>query len=248
MGAEVLGNDGAATTRRRRGASRGFTYGRGGPWAFATRARGADWPPRVRSLPRDRLSTFAGRKRNIPGHRNRPRVAHRVPRACRSNARGRFGSRAFVRGRSPRTDEDCATLHAARTPPPHRTSRPTRAPRRPSTRALANTHHPRALSRVSRLESRLPTRALANRRRPRDYTRHRSCPPRERSRRPSPTCTPRLGCPRRPPTPRSAAPTATSSPRRVREGSIPASFRDRPERDRSPSSRGPPPPLPRPEP
>jgi len=50
MGAEVLGNDDAATTRRRRGASRGFTYGRGGPWAFATRARGADWPPRVRSL------------------------------------------------------------------------------------------------------------------------------------------------------------------------------------------------------
>ena len=87
-----------------------------------------------------------------------------------SNARGRFGSRPFVRGRSPRTDEGCATLHATRAGE-HRRRIALRVPRehrvvhRP---APSPPRHPRALSRESSLESRLPTRALANRRRPRD--------------------------------------------------------------------------------
>ena len=210
FGERRRGDDGA-----RASASRGFTYGRGGPWAFATRARGADWPPRVRSLPRDRLSTFAGRKRNNLGtgiDRGLP-TARRAPAGVTLAAVSSPGLSSAER--SPRTDQDCATLHAPRAPVN------TAAASHSTPRArIASSIDPRPRPRTTRApsvaESRPPTRALANnRRRPRETTRDRSCPPRERSRRPSPTCTLRWGCRRRPPAPRSAAPTATSSPRCV---------------------------------
>lgn len=196
-------------------ASRGFTCGRGGPWRSrrerATRIgrrvsvrcqrtdcrpllgeKGITWAPEFdRGLPTWRLLVRPGKV-----------TLAAVSSPGLSSAE-----------RSPRTDQDCATLHAPRAPvntaaASHSTPRARIAssidprPRPPTTRA------------PSVAESRLPTRALANnRRRPRETTRDRSCPPRERSRCPSPTCTPRWGCRRRPPAPRSAAPTATSSPR-----------------------------------
>ena len=164
MGAEVLGNDGAATTRRRRGASRGFTCGRGGPWAFATRARGADWPPRVRSLPRDRLSTFAGRKRNNLG----TGIDRGLPTARRAPA-GVTLAAVSAPGLSSAEDRLGPTKTARHfTPREHRrriafASREHRVVHRPAT-------SPTITRAPSVAESRLPTRALANRRRPRDDT------------------------------------------------------------------------------
>ena len=126
--------------------------------------------------------------------------------------------------------------------------------RAPPTAPRPRRRRPRPARRRVRETSRVSPSALAIDRSPHAHhdrtalsRRPPPCPPRPNPRSPR-TCTPSSASPRRRRPRRSAARTATSSPRRVREGSIPASFRDRPERDRSPSSRGPPPPLPRPEP
>lgn len=213
------------------------------------------------------------RRRRARSDRNRAGPPGRKKRQAKTPTRTGTVARTVDRGFTPpppraRSPPSPSRLSAARPPPPpptpSRASLPRPSPRtaRPATsrraplppRRAPRRRRPRPARRRVRETSRVSPSALAIDRSPHSHhdrtalsRRPPPCPPRPNPRSPR-TCTPSSASPRRRRPRRSAARTATSSPRRVREGSIPASFRDRPERDRSPSSRGPPPPLPRPEP
>ena len=197
--------------------------------------RQAKTPTRTGTVARtvDRWFTTPPRPARAPARLPRRRVS-----AARPPPPPPTPSRASLPRPSPRTARPATSRRAPL--PPRRAPRRRRRPR-PARRRVRETSRvsPSALA-IDRSPHSHHDRTALSRRPP-------PCPPRPNPRSPR-TCTPSSASPRRRRPRRSAARTATSSPRRVREGSIPASFRDRPERDRSPSSRGPPPPLPRPEP